>query len=362
MLITIVYILGFILLLALLILVHEAGHFFVAKAAKVKVLEFAIGFPPRLWGIQKGETLYSINAIPLGGFVKMVGEEDPTEPRSLAAQKIRIRFLVITAGAFMNALMAFLLFTVLFMVPQDVLVGPVSVTQVSPGSPAEAAGVRPSDQIVSVDGHRLDNHADLAYSISLNLGEPMTWQLRRDGRDLTIRVTPRLNPPEGQGATGIVVATLDAQAESRSMAPWTAAGRGLRAMGDVIIITRNEVAKWLAGGKAPQVAGPIGMGQAFTQVNEDPGFTLKERALITLNLAAVISLSLAVFNILPLPALDGGRLPFLLIEWVRRGKRVPPKWEAAVHLVGFALLMGLGVLIAVVDIMRISRGGSLLGG
>ncbi len=362
MIVTIAFILGFILLLAVLVLVHEAGHFFVAKAAKVKVLEFGIGFPPRLWGVQKGETTYTINAIPLGGFVRMVGEEDPTEPRSLAAQKIHVRFLVIVAGAFMNAVMAFLLFAALFMVPQDVLVGQVSIAQVNPGSPAEQAGIQAGDQVVIVDGNKLDNHGDLSHYISLKVGQQMTWQLRRDGRDLTLYVTPRLNPPEGQGATGVVVATLNGEAESRAMAPWTAAGHSLRTMADVLVITKNEFGKWFAGGKAPAVAGPIGMAQTFTEVGETPGFTFKDRVLITLNLAAVISLSLAVFNILPLPALDGGRLPFLLIEWVRRGKRVPPKWEAAIHLGGFAVLMALGVLIAVVDILRIARGGSLLGG
>ncbi|MBI2172473.1 MAG: site-2 protease family protein [Chloroflexi bacterium] len=358
----ILFITGFIVLLALLILVHEAGHFLVAKAAGVKVLEFGMGFPPRLWGVRKGETLYSFNAIPLGGFVKMVGEEDPTEPRSLASKSILVRFLVIGAGPLMNGVTALLLFTALFMVPQDVLVGAVSIVQVAPGSPAETAGILPGDQIVAVDGKRLDSHADLAYRISLKLGERMTWTVRRDGRDMLLSVTPRLNPTEDQKATGIKVTTLDPRVESRTQAPWTALGNGLRAMADVILLTKNELTKWLAGGKAPQVTGPIGMAQAFGEVGQEPTFGAKDRMLLGLNLAAVISLSLAVFNILPLPALDGGRLPFLLIEWVGRGKRVPLKFEVLVHMVGFALLLAMAVGVSVMDILRISQGRSLLGG
>ncbi|MBI4312714.1 MAG: site-2 protease family protein [Chloroflexi bacterium] len=362
MLTSVLLIVAFILLLAVLILVHEAGHFFVAKASGVKVLEFGMGFPPRLWGTQKGETLYSINAIPFGGFVKMVGEEDPSEPRSLAGKSVLTRFLVIAAGPFMNAVTALVLFAVLFMIPQDVVVGKVTVREVAAGSPAEAAGIQPGDQIVSVDGHKLDNQGDVGYRISLKLGEQMEWVVRRDGRDMLLRIMPRLKPPEGEGATGIVVTTLETERVSRSMAPWTAVGRGFTAMADVIIITKNEVTKWLAGGKAPQVAGPIGMAQTFEEVGSEPGFSLKDRAMITFNLAAVISLSLAVFNILPLPALDGGRLPFLLIEWIGRGRRVPPKFESLVHMVGLAVLLGLALVIAVVDIMRIRGGGSLLGG
>lgn len=272
------------------------------------------------------------------------------------------RFIVITAGPFMNVVAALLLFTVLFMVPQDVLVGRVTVTEVAAESPAQAVGIQPGDQIISVNERILDNHGDLGYWITLKVGEEMTWVVRRDRRDFTVQLTPRLNPPEGEGATGIVVATLDPQVESRSMSPWRALGKGFTSMADVIIITKNEFTKWVAGGKAPQVAGPIGIAQTFTEVGQEPGIGIKERNLIFLNLAAVISLSLAIFNILPIPALDGGRLPFLFIEWVRRGKRVPPKYEAAIHLAGFALLIGLGVLIAVVDIMRISQGRSLLGG
>ncbi|MBI4201010.1 MAG: site-2 protease family protein, partial [Chloroflexi bacterium] len=249
------YILAFIALLALLVLVHEAGHFAMAKAARVKVLEFGLGFPPRLWSLRRGETLYSVNAIPLGGFVKMVGEEDPSEPGSLAGKSTGVRFLVMAAGPFMNALLALVLFSVLFMVPQDVVVGEVEVQQVAPGSPAQLAGILPGDRVVAVDGHPVSNHADLQYRIGLRLGAEMTWLVQRGGQRLVVTLVPRPNPPEGQGATGIQVATVNPRLERRATAPWVAMGKGLLRMGDVLVFAKNEFTKWFAGGTAPEVTG-----------------------------------------------------------------------------------------------------------
>lgn len=356
------FILGFIVILAVLILVHEAGHFIVAKLANVKVLEFGMGFPPRLLSLQKGETVYSVNAIPLGGFVKMVGEEDPSGPRSLAGKSVLVRFLVITAGPFMNVVMALLLFTVLFMIPQDVAVGDVTIAEVLPDSPAEEAGLSPGDVVIEANGEPVDNHLALSLQINLSRGQRMTWLIERGGRQFQVGLMPRLNPPEGEGATGIRVSTSNAQIESRTRAPWTAAGDGFQAMGGVIVLTKNEFSKWIAGGRAPQVAGPIGMAQVFGEVAQEPEFRMKERVMLALNLAAVISLSLAIFNILPIPALDGGRLPFLLIEWVGRGRRVPPRLEGLVHVLGFALLITLAIIISAIDVFRLSNGESLLGG
>ncbi|MDP6495794.1 MAG: site-2 protease family protein, partial [Dehalococcoidia bacterium] len=244
----------------------------------------------------------------------------------------------------------------------NVVVGKVVIGEVQANSPAEAAGVQAGDIILSADGHTLDNHADLGFRIRLSLGEEMTWVVQRDRQERIIALMPRLNPPEGQGAAGVTVSTEDSRVESRSQPPWTAIGSGMHSVVDVVVITKNEFTKWLAGGRTPQVAGPIGMGQVFSEVAQQSGFQLKERISLIINLAAIISLSLAVFNILPIPALDGGRLPFLLIELVRRGKRVPPRLEGLVHLVGFAVLITLAILIGTVDIIRISNGQSLLGG
>ena len=355
-------ILGFVVLLTALILIHEAGHFVVAKLARVKVLEFGLGFPPRLWGIRYGDTLYSINAIPLGGFVRMLGEEDPSEPGSLAGRSTGTRFLVMAAGPFMNLITTVLLFSVLSVIPQDVPVGQVTVQEVMPGSPAEQAGILAGDTIIAVNGNNLDSDIDLRYRIALNLGEEMTWLIERSRERISVKVIPRLNPPEGDGATGILVTTLDVQFENRAEPFWSAPLRGLEKTGQVLVLVRNEFVKWTSGGSSPELTGPIGMAQVFGEVVQEEEFQFIDRVIIAVNMAAVISLSLAIFNILPIPALDGGRIMFVLIEWARRGKRISPQREGLVHLVGFVMLITLALLISLVDLGRIFRGESLLGG
>ena len=354
-------ILGFVAVLVVLIVIHEAGHFFAAKLARVRVLEFGIGFPPRLWGLRKGETVYSINAVPLGGFVKMLGEEDPSEPGSLAGKSTAVRFLVMAAGPFMNLLMAVVLFSALFVIPQDVPVGDVSVVDVLPDSPAARAGVLSGDVILEANGRTLDNDGHLRYEIALSLGQETTWLVQRGREQVTVALVPRVNPPEGSGATGIRVATRNVTYEKRSEALWRAPMLGLQRTGEVLVLVRNEFTKWISGGAAPQVTGPVGMAHVFgevAQVEVPP----VHRVITTLNLAAVISLSLGIVNLLPIPALDGGRILFVAIEWIRRGKRISPQSEGLVHLVGFAVLIMLAILITFADLNRIFRGESLIGG
>ncbi len=354
-------ILGFVAVLVVLIVIHEAGHFFAAKLARVKVLEFGIGFPPRLWGLRKGETVYTVNAVPLGGFVKMLGEEDPSEPGSLAGKSAAVRFLVMAAGPFMNLLTAVVLFSALFVIPQDVPVGDISVQDVLPDSPAAQAGVLPGDVILEANGRTLDNDGHLRYEIALSLGQETTWLVQRGREQVAVTLVPRVNPPEGSGATGIRVATRNVTYEKRSEALWRAPMLGLQRTGEVLVLVRNEFTKWISGGAAPQVTGPVGMAHVFgevAQVEVPP----VHRVITTLNLAAVISLSLGIFNLLPIPALDGGRILFVAIEWIRRGKRISPQKEGLVHLVGFAVLIMVAILITFADLDRIFRGESLIGG
>ena len=354
-------ILGFVAVLVVLIVIHEAGHFFAAKLARVRVLEFGIGFPPRLWGLRKGETIYSINAVPLGGFVKMLGEEDPSEPGSLAGKSTAARFLVMAAGPFMNLLTAVVLFSALFVIPQDVPVGDVSVMSVMPSSPAAQAGVLPGDVIREANGRTLDNDGHLRYQIALSLGQEMTWLIQRGREQVTVTLAPRVNPPEGAGATGISVATRNVAYEKRSEALWRAPILGLQRTGQVLVLVRNEFTKWMSGGAAPQLTGPVGMAHVVGEVAQAEVPPV-DRVITALNLAAVISLSLGIFNLLPIPALDGGRILFVVIEWIRRGKRISPQKEGLVHLVGFAILIMVAILITFADLDRIFRGESLIGG
>ena len=191
-----------------LVFIHELGHFIAAKRFGIKVTEFGLGFPPRMFGVRRGETLYTINWIPLGGFVKMVGEEDPTEPRSFASQSVLKRTIVLVSGPLVNLAFPVVAFTILFIVPQDTVVGSVVINGVAPQSPAAAAGLRPGDTIISVNGHQLDNHFDLIRRVMTKLGSPVELDVRR-GSMVTglgtspefsvvesIRVEARVAPPD----------------------------------------------------------------------------------------------------------------------------------------------------------------------
>lgn len=195
----------FLAVLVVLVVVHELGHFLTAKKAGVRVLEFAIGYPPRLFAFRRGETEYSINLLPLGGFVRMVGEEDPSDPRSLAAQSIPWRLTILSAGVVMNILLAFVLFTVSAMLPRTETTGNVVIIGVREGSPAAIGGILPDDVVVSVNGRPIRNLADLRYNVNLNLGQPIDLVVQRDGKNVLTRVTPRFAPPPGEGATGIEI-------------------------------------------------------------------------------------------------------------------------------------------------------------
>ncbi len=355
--------LPFVAILIVLIIAHELGHFITAKITRVRVQEFGLGFPPRLWGKQIGETIYSINALPLGGFVRMLGEEDPGDPASLAAKPHWVRLLVLSSGSTMNFLLPVLLFTVSFMIPRAVPVGLTQIAQVISDSPAEKAGLQAGDVILAINGHEVRNTQEVGTQIRLNLGETITMRVKQQGEFKEIPVYARWSPPtyvdsEGkerrQGPTGIVIAPLyPGMTESEAFPPWQAIPKGVQTTVEALTLARNEVISWVKGGGTPQVAGPVGIAQATGEVVEEAGY----RPL--LDFAALLSINLAIVNILPLPMLDGGRIMFVLLEIVRRGKRVAPEKEALVHFIGFALIISLAVAVTYFDILRILRGESL---
>jgi regulator of sigma E protease len=351
MLLTIVAFLG---VIVVLILAHELGHFITAKASGVKVEEFGIGFPPRLLSVRRGETLYSLNAIPLGGFNKMAGEEDPKEPRSLASKSIGIRLLVLSAGSLMNALLPLLLFSIAFMIPYNVVIGQVFVEEVAPNSPAAMAGIESGDMIISINGRTVNNTIDLSRYIQLNLGKEVTIVVKHsDSTTEDIQVIPRWKPLEGQGATGIVVNTAYPTIVSQHYPFWRAIPMGASECIETFVLFKNGIISMIIGATPVEVAGPVGIAQITGEV-------AKAGISPLLEFAGFISINLAIINILPLPALDGGRIVFVLLEWVRRGKRVSPKTEGLVHLIGFAMLMALILLITYQDIIRIVSGESLI--
>lgn len=344
--------LPFLVIIVLLILVHEIGHFSAAKLFGVRVLEFGVGFPPRVAAVKRGETEYSINALPLGGFVRLLGEEDPSDPASLAAKPRLVRIIVLSAGAFMNFVLAVLLFTLGFMIPREVSVGRAVIGEVIAGAPAEEAGLQTGDVIYKINGRDIQNNQEASYNIRLNLGETMTMTVKRGREFLDVDVRARWVPPEGQGPTGIVIAAQYPFSEMQSYPPWKALPLGWRSTFDALKLARNEVVSWVKGASNPQVAGPVGIAQATGEVVKEAGW----KSLT--DLAALLSINLAVINILPLPMLDGGRIVFVLLEILRRGRRVAPQKEALVHLIGLVFFMTLFVVISYFDVARIIRGES----
>jgi len=343
----------FILVITGLVLVHEAAHFATAKLFGIRVLEFGVGFPPRIGAVRWRDVEYSVNWLPLGGFVRLMGEEDPSDPRSLAAAAPWKRFIVLASGAVTNLLLPVLLFGFAFMLPHEESAARAVITEVVPGAPAALAGLEAGDVIYEIGGRDAKNVPETGRLVRLNQGREVDVRVRRAGEFVTLAVEPRWAPPEGQGPTGISIAAQYPFTDTIALPPWEAAGEGLQATIDSMILFRNEVIGWTKGSGGPAVAGPVGIAQTTGEVAREGGISP------LLSLAAVLSINLGVLNLLPLPMLDGGRIFFLFIEVARRGKRVAPEREALVHLAGFVVFIGLAVVITFADIARIANGESL---
>ncbi|MBA7606647.1 putative zinc metalloprotease [subsurface metagenome] len=351
-------ILAFLGILAVVIIAHELGHFTTAKAFGVKVEEFGVGFPPRLIGIRRGETLYSLNAIPLGGFTKMAGEEDPQVSRSLASKRTGVRILVLSAGSLMNALLPILLFSIAFMIPHDMVTEPTVVKAVSPGSPAESAGIEPGDTLIGINGHTVNNFSQFQRYVLLNLGKETTILVEHsDAATEEFQLIPRWEPPEGEGSIGVErdvdFALANRTVVSQSYPFWEAIPMGAGECVETFVLFKNEIIRIFIGASSFQVTGPVGIAQMTGEVARSGISPLLE-------FAGFISINLAIINLFPIPALDGGRIIFVLVEWIRRGKRVSPRTEGLVHAIGFIMLMAAILALTYQDIARIIAGKSLL--
>ena len=343
-----------ILVLSLLILAHELGHFFTAKKSGVKVEEFGLGFPPRLFGIRRGETLFSLNAIPFGGFNRLSGEEDPTAPKSLAGKNRGIRLLVLSAGSLVNILLSLILLSIAFMIPHDMVIGQVVVEEVAPNSPAALAGIEPGDIFLEVNGKPVRSTGDLHRYIQSNLGKELTILIaHRDTAAEEIQAVPRWTPPEGQGAIGVRISMQNPSIISERIPFLQAIPMGSTVFAETIVLYANGIVSMLSGSVSGEIVGPIGIIRITGEVAKTGISPLLE-------FAAIISLILGIVNLFPIPAVDGGRITFVLLEWVRRGRRVSPKTEGRVHIVGFAVLMILLLTVTYRDIIRIIGGGNPL--
>lgn len=376
----------FISLLLVLVLIHEFGHYLAAKAFGIKVLEFGIGFPPRARTLfKKGETEYTLNWLPIGGFVRLLGEEDPSDPRSLAAAPRWQRLTVMAAGVLMNFVLALFLMGVSFMVPRERALTQAQIVEVAAGSPAAEAridgtmrdgtapapGIQPGDLIIEVEGRDIANTAEMVYANRLNLGKTQEWTIIRAGSTLTAHVYARWHPPAGQGPTGVRIGapqscSVDAngepvncqlkypQTESVSYPPWVAFPKGAQSLVDTMVLTYNEIRVRVGGGGGaavnddqPAFTGPVGIADTTGTLIKEAGW----RSLI--EFAALLSLNLAIFNALPIPMLDGGRMFFVVLEILRGGRRISPEKESLVHLAGFALMMAGVLVVTYFDIARL---------
>ncbi|BCV21125.1 RIP metalloprotease RseP [Moorella sp. Hama-1] len=327
------------IMFSVLVLVHEGGHFLAAKRAGIKVEEFAIGMGPALMQGKKGETTYSLRAFPLGGFNRMAGMEGPDldDPRGFNRQPVYKRMVVIGAGSGMNFLLALVLFIMVFMVlgiPADVNV----VGRVEPGMPAAQAGLSPGDRILQVNNTPVSTWREMVDLINKHPGEKLTLLVERGGQQRQVTLTSTRDPQSGVGLIGIGP-TWERQGLWRSIT------LGTRQAVEITRLIILSLVQMVTGKVAAEVVGPVGIVQL---VGQAATYGLAN----VLSFMAVLSLDLGIINLLPVPALDGSRLVFLGLEAVR-GRPINPEKENFIHLIGFALLMGLLILITYQDLIRI---------
>ena len=355
----------FLLVLSVLVYVHEFGHFLLAKLNGVKVLEFAFGFRPRLWAKKIGETEYAVNAIPLGGYVKLYGEDESEQgPQSFKSKTIFQRFLILFAGAFMNLLLAWVILIVLFANGFDPLMPGVAdnpfveatqkvqVVKTIENSPAAAAALREGDEILKVDGQAIASDQEFIALVSTKKGQPIVLTVKRDQQTRDITLVARQNPPPGQGALGVAIRSLGEVKTSVIAAPAAAfyetgrvVGISAKGMGDFIhnLFIRGKVSE--------DVTGIIGIG-ALTGVSRRLGFEY------LVQLVAVVSIGLGVINLFPILPLDGGHIAALVYEKIA-GRPLSERQMGALAAAGLAFVLLLFVVVTYKDIVRFDIFGKL---
>ncbi|MDD4976920.1 MAG: M50 family metallopeptidase [Bacteriovorax sp.] len=342
----------FIVALSILVLVHEWGHFIAARKTGVKVEEFGLGLPPRMIGKKIKGTIYSLNWLPIGGFCKLYGE-DPTSPgnsdksESFFYKKPWQKLIIVLGGVLMNLVLAIVVFSVVYAilgVPKEI--EKVKVVGVTENSPAQIAGLKEGDWIVSVDGVQVSSSDQLTNEVAKYKGKSVDLEINGDK---LVKVEVRENPPEGEGAMGVAISNME-----MIKLPWYRFYEGIGAgfqeayyWGKIIVVGVGNMLGNLFSGQVPKdVAGPIGMYEATSSINKNQGF------LAVVHFFGIVSVNLAVVNVLPFPALDGGRIIFVLYEMISR-RKANQKVEAVVNNVGMMILLALIVLVTVGDVVRI---------
>ena len=349
-----VNIVSVVILLGVLIFVHELGHFLLAKYLGVGVLKFSLGFGPKLIGKKVGETEYMISLVPLGGYVKLLGESDTDdvlpqdEKRSFVKQHVLKKIAIVVAGPMFNFLFAIFAFAVIFMVGVPSLT--TDIGSVQPGSPAEVAGIRAGDNVLSIDGKSVGRWSDLSEIITKSDGREVTLRLNREGNLQDIRVKPEAAKAKnvfgedvdswkiGVGASKNVFI----ERQNPILATWS----GIEQTWNITELTLISLVKMVQGVVSPDtLGGPILIAQMA-------GAHVKKGVMNFVFFMALLSINLAVLNLFPIPVLDGGHLLFFLIELVT-GKEVNIKWRERAQQAGFFILVMLMIFVFYNDIMRI---------
>lgn len=331
----------FILALSILLAVHESGHFLVAKLFKIKADEFGFGFPPRLVKLFTWDgTDFTINLIPFGAFVKFPGENDPEVPDGLAAANKWKRLATLLAGSGANILTGVLLFGIVFSQIGMPVTNIVNIAEIAPASPAESAEILPGDTIISVADIQIGAMAEVSEVVNQHLGEEIPIVVMRSGQLITLELTPRANPPEDEGPLGIVMRNPVEKIGFLRAIPYggrVALEQFRQLLSIPFMMLRGQVQS-----EEMRLLSPKGIYDVYSQVREDERQAEQDQpGLAIINIAwffGIISIAIGFSNLLPLPALDGGRILFVLPE-IFFGKRLPAKFENMVHFIGFTALI-----------------------
>lgn len=352
----------FLVILSLLVLIHELGHFLVARYFGVDVEEFGLGLPPRIFGKKLRGTIYSINFLPIGGFVKLAGEDDEEQQKKSGKiffwqKSKKQRAAILGAGVFMNFFLAIGITT--YLLTQGVMepTGRVHVERVISGGPAEVAGIIKDDIIAAVGWGEGDAYKQelirtpqtLIDVVKAHSGEKVQFVVVRREDMMRMYVTPRKEYPQGEGPTGIAISDFEKKTYPISVAPIKSLEINLTRARDMLVSLGETVWKLVTFQKlTAEVAGPIGIAQVT-------GEAVKFGFMAVLEFMSILSLNLAVLNVLPIPALDGGRLAFVFMEKIL-GRKIRPAFEKSTHQIGMIILFALILLVSINDILRLARG------
>lgn len=348
-------IIEFILIFGVLLFIHEFGHFIFAKLFKINVEEFGFGFPPRLLKIgQFRETEITLNRIPFGAFVRLSGENDPEVKGGFGDSSIIARFMTLIGGPLFNLVLGLVLFAIIFTQVGIPDLKSVQVYGVNTGSPAEMAGIASGELIVEVNNILITSTEHLSEQVQLNRGNPITIKLRSpQGEERIITATPRENPPPGEGYLGVTLVNPYKEASIIEALPYAFRATGGYAV--QLLALPGELIRGSISAEEARPVGPVGIYSIYSQARErdesNANSANPEDRLNTLLILAVISVALGFTNLLPIPALDGGRLILLLPEIFLR-RKVPAKVENIINMVGFAALITLMVVITTMDIIN----------